>query len=73
MTLDELRASDAAVLTITQGREVFVDPEGHMPDERTIRRGCETGQLPRIRIGRRLYLLRLPLLALLEAGGGPDA
>lgn len=73
MTLDELRASGAAVLTVTQTADVLRDLEGHRPDERTVRRAAETGQIPCVRVGRRLLIPRLPLLAMLEADGPRDA
>lgn len=61
MTLDDLRASRRATLTIT-------DVAGLLEvDERTVRRACEEGQLPCIRVGRRLLIPREPLLSLLTA------
>jgi hypothetical protein len=70
VTLDELRESDATVLTPAQTADVLRDVEGHRLDERTVRRAAETGQIPCVRVGRRLLIPRLPLLAMLE--GGPD-
>lgn len=70
MTLDDVRASTAAVLTVTHVARLLTDLDGEHLDERTVRRACEDGQLPCIRVGRRLLIPRLPLLALLSAG--PD-
>lgn len=61
MTLDDLRACNAAALTVTQVAGLLD------LDERTVRRGCEDGQLPCIRVGRLLRIPREPLLALLTA------
>lgn len=70
MTLDDLRASTAAALTVTQVAGLLD------LDERTVRRGCEDGQLPCIRVGRLLRIPREPLLALLTTplhnGAEPD-
>lgn len=59
MNLDDLRASTAAAVTVTQVAGLLD------ADERTIRRACEDGQLPCIRVGRLLRIPREPLLALL--------
>ena len=72
MNLDELRSSDAPLLSIAQGVEVLRTTEGKRPDPRSVHRACQSGQLPCIRIGRRTYLLRVPLLALLDGGRPPD-
>jgi excisionase family DNA binding protein len=61
MNLDDLRASTAAALTVTQVAGLL------NVDERTVRRGCEDGQLPRLRIGRRLLIPTEPLRQLLAA------
>jgi excisionase family DNA binding protein len=67
MKIDEVRESDAAVLTVTQVTELLSDLEGRQLDERTVRRACEDGQLPCIHVGRRVLIPREPLLALLTA------
>jgi hypothetical protein len=41
-------------------------------DERIVRRGCEDGQIPSIRVGRRLLVVREKSLAMLTAFEGPD-
>ena len=76
MTLDDLRASHATVLTVTQTARLLTDLDGDHLDERTVRRACEDGQLPCVRVGRRLLIPREPLLALLSTprySDGPDA
>jgi excisionase family DNA binding protein len=67
MTLDQLRASAAAVLTVTQTTALLSDLEGRRLDERTVRRACEDGQLPCIDVGRRVLIPREPLLKLLTS------
>lgn len=71
LTLDEIRGRTSPALTVTDvSRFTGLD-------ERTVRRGCENGDLPCVRIGRRLLIPRLPLLALFGAhtpdmdGAGP--
>ncbi|HEY3715128.1 MAG TPA: helix-turn-helix domain-containing protein [Jatrophihabitantaceae bacterium] len=66
MTLDELRASTATVLTVTQTASLLRDLEGDTVDERTVRRACEEGQLPCIRVGRRILIIRERLLSMLD-------
>lgn len=61
MDLDALRASTSAVVSIANAARVLD------LDERTVRRGCEAGDLPCVRVGRRLLIPRLPFLALLGA------
>jgi excisionase family DNA binding protein len=61
MNLDDLRASTAAALTVTQVASLL------NVDERTVRRACEDEQLPRLRIGRRLLIPTEPLRQLLAA------
>lgn len=59
MNLEELKASTLAALTITEAAELLrVDP-------RTLRRACETGEFPSVRVGRRWIIPREPLLELL--------
>ena len=59
MDLDELRISRAAVVTVAQAASVFG------VDARTVTRAIENGELPALRLGRRLLIPRLPLLAAL--------
>lgn len=61
MNLADVRRSQLAALSVTQTSQVLgVDP-------RTVTRACDDGQLPCVRVGRRLLIPRLPLLALLGA------
>ncbi|PRY47634.1 excisionase family DNA binding protein [Geodermatophilus tzadiensis] len=59
MDLDELRISRAAVVTVAQAASVFG------VDVRTVARAIENGELPAVRLGRRVLIPRLPLLAVL--------
>ena len=59
MDLEELRISRAAVVTIAQAAAVFG------VDVRTVTRAIENGELPALRLGRRVLIPRLPLLAAL--------
>ena len=61
MNLDDVRASKAAALTVTETAELLG------VDVRTVSRACDEGQIPSLRISRRLLIPRLPLLALLGA------
>jgi excisionase family DNA binding protein len=61
VTLDDLRASTKVALTVTDVARLLG------LDERTVRRACEDGQLPCLRIGARRLIPREPLLALLSA------
>lgn len=61
MNLDQVRTSPRAALTVTDVARLLE------LDERTVRRACEDGDLPSLRVGRRLLLPRLPLLTLLGA------
>ena len=61
MNLDQLRSSPAAVITIAAVAGLLD------VDERTVRRGCEDGQIPSIRVGRRVLVVREKLLAMLTA------
>ena len=67
MNLNDLRASDASFLTITQTTQFLRDVDGEILDQRTVRRACEDGQLPCVRVGRRLLVPREPLVALFSA------
>ena len=59
MDLEELRISRAAVVTVAQAAAVFG------VDVRTVTRAIENGELPALRLGRRVLIPRLPLLAAL--------
>lgn len=65
MDLEELRDSRAAVVTIAQAAAVLGI------DARTVSRAIRDGDLPALRLGRRLLIPRLQLLACL--GVSPDA
>lgn len=75
MTLDELRASTRAVISVTEAASLLE------VDARTVRRACEDGQLPAIYVSGRILIPRerlLPLLTTQDAfdacmGGGSDA
>jgi excisionase family DNA binding protein len=57
--LEELRISRAAVVTVAEAAAVFG------VDVRTVTRAIENGELPALRLGRRVLIPRLPLLAAL--------
>jgi excisionase family DNA binding protein len=57
--LEDLRISRAAVVTVAQAAAVFG------VDVRTVARAIENGELPALRLGRRVLIPRLPLLAAL--------
>jgi excisionase family DNA binding protein len=57
--LDDLRVSRAAVVTVAQAASVFG------VDVRTVTRAIANGELPALRLGRRVLIPRLPLLAVL--------
>ena len=59
MDLEELRISRAAVVTVAQAAAVFG------VDVRTVTRAIENGELQALRLGRRVLIPRLPLLAAL--------
>jgi len=61
MTLDDLRASHAAVITVAATADLLG------VDERTVARGIAAGDLPCVQVGRRRLIPREPLLALLTA------
>ena len=70
MTLDELRASPKAALTVTEVAALLG------LDQRTVRRACEDGQLPALYAGRRILIPRerlLPLLTTPNNSDGADA
>jgi excisionase family DNA binding protein len=59
LDLDELRTSRAAVVTISQAAALLGI------DVRTVSRAIRNGELPALRLGRRLLIPRLQLLACL--------
>ena len=59
MDLDDLRASRAAVVTVAEAASVFG------VDVRTVTCAIENGELTALRLGRRVLIPRLPLLAAL--------
>jgi excisionase family DNA binding protein len=65
--LDELRISRAAVVTVAQAASIFG------VDVRTVARAIENGELPAVRLGRRVLIPRLPLLAVLGVTAGDAA
>lgn len=67
VNLDELRASRSAVVTLAQAATVLG------VDVRTVSRAVQNGDLPAVRLGRRLLIPRLPLLARLGASDGLDS
>lgn len=56
MNLDDLMKSSAAVVTIAEAAELLG------VDVRTVSRAMNNGDLPALRVGRRLLIPRLPLL-----------
>ena len=76
MNLEDLLSSRSAVVTLAQAASVFG------VDVRTVTRAIENGDLPALRLGRRVLIPRLPLLAALgvraddaltdEHGAGSD-
>jgi excisionase family DNA binding protein len=67
MDLVELRASRSAVVTISDAAAVLG------VDARTVSRAVQNGELPALRVGRRLLIPRLLLLACLGATELPRA
>ena len=59
MNLDDLRTSRSAVVTVSEAASVFG------VDVRTVTRAIENGELQAVRLGRRVLIPRLPLLAAL--------
>lgn len=67
MNLDDARRSQAAAFSVTETAELFgVDP-------RTVNRAVAEGELPSVRLGRRVLIPRLPLLAILGADPNEEA
>lgn len=63
--LEWLRGSTAAALTLRQTAQVLdLDP-------RTVSDGVKRGEIPAIKIGRRILIPREPLLAMLTSPTGP--
>lgn len=60
LTLEEVRSSSAAVLTVVQVAQLLD------VDERTVRRACTEGQLPVLTVGRRMLIPRAAFLAVLQ-------
>lgn len=60
LDLDWLRSTTVAGLTVNETAAVM------RVDHRTVRRACADGQLPSVRVGKRVIIPRLPLLAILE-------
>ena len=56
MNLEDLLSSRSAVVTLAQAASVFG------VDVRTVTRAIENGDLPALRLGRRMSIPRLPLL-----------
>ena len=63
-SMTELRRSDAAALTASEVASLFG------VDARTISTAIANGELPSVRIGRRVFIPREPLLAMLSAPAG---
>ena len=59
MDLDELVASRSAVVTVAQAASLFG------VDVRTVTRGIQRGELPVLRLGKRILIPRVRLLELL--------
>jgi excisionase family DNA binding protein len=59
VNLDELMASRSAVVTVAQAASLFG------VDVRTVTRGIQCGELPVLRLGKRILIPRLRLLELL--------
>jgi excisionase family DNA binding protein len=59
VNLEDLRTSRSAVVTVAQAAPVFG------VDVRTVTRAIQNGELPALRLGRRVLIPRLPLLACL--------
>jgi excisionase family DNA binding protein len=66
VTLDELRASRSAVVTVAQAAAVLG------VDVRTVSRAIQNGELPALRLGRRVLIPRLPLLTVLGVAVNDD-
>jgi excisionase family DNA binding protein len=59
-----LQTSTAATVTVAAVAEVLE------VDERTVTRAIQDQQLPSVRVGRRVLIPRIPLLAMLLGGDG---
>ncbi|WP_091241133.1 helix-turn-helix domain-containing protein [Klenkia soli] len=67
MDLDDLVKSNAAVVTVAQAADLLG------VDVRTVSRAMNNGDLPVLRVGRRLLIPRLPLMAHLGVGTAGSA
>jgi excisionase family DNA binding protein len=59
VNLEDLRTSRSAVVTVAQAASIFG------VDVRTVTRAIQNGELPALRLGRRVLIPRVPLLACL--------
>jgi len=66
VNLDDLKVSQAAVVSIADVAELLG------VDARTVSRAMQNGDLPALRVGRRLLIPRLPLLACLGVSDGSN-
>lgn len=66
MNLEDLKTSRSAVVTVAQAASVFG------VDVRTVTRAIHNGELPALRLGRRVLIPRLPLLACLGVTADED-
>jgi excisionase family DNA binding protein len=66
VNLEDLRTSRSAVVTVAQAAPVFG------VDVRTVTRAIQNGELPALRLGRRVLIPRLPLLACLGVTADGD-
>ena len=66
MNLEDLKTSRSAVVTVAQAASVFG------VDVRTVTRAIHNGELPALRLGRRVLIPRLPLLACLGVTADGD-
>ena len=67
MTLAQARRSENAVLTRTEIAAIL------NVDARTVTRGIEAGEIPSIRLGRRVLVPREPFIALMTGDTEPAA
>jgi excisionase family DNA binding protein len=56
MTLDELQTSPRAVISVAEAARLLE------LDERSVRKGCESGEVPNRRVGRRILIPRVPFI-----------
>jgi excisionase family DNA binding protein len=67
VNLDDLKVSRAAVVSISDAAELLGI------DARTVSRAMQNGELPALRVGRRLLIPRLPFLACLGISDGGES